>query len=178
MARQLGACCMAVLDASQNQLVGGGQCHRAKSSCCCSSRAACCGTERQLSSTPCVWPAAVMEAGRQEEDEELIKSVCMLCVCMQGDGFMSALSRSVLLRGSDMLTVLDVSENGIGDNGAAALAATLAAAGARSLTHIAKATAALRLRTPAVCWGFVLLCGLQLSVSWSQLNPQAGACWC
>lgn len=63
MARQLGACCMAVLDASQNQLVGGGQCHRAKPSCCCSSRAACCGTERhvqpqyvawRLSSTPCV----------------------------------------------------------------------------------------------------------------------------
>lgn len=84
-----------------------------------------------------------MQAGRQEENEDLVKAVCMLCVCMQGDGFMSALSRSVLLRGSDMLTVLDLSENGIGDNGAAALAATLAAAGARILTHIANGSSTL-----------------------------------
>jgi hypothetical protein len=61
----------------------------------------------------------------------------MLCVGVQGDGFMSALSRSVLLRGADMLTVLDLSENCIGDNGAAALAATLAAAGAHNCTQVA-----------------------------------------
>lgn len=115
-----------------------------------------------------------MEAGRQEEDEELIKSVCMLCVCMQGDGFMSALSLSVLLRGSDMLTVLDLSENGIGDNGAAALAATLAAAGENILTHIAPTTAALWLRTPSVCWALVLLSFAVVSLQQS-VEPTG---WC
>lgn len=48
---------------------------------------------------------------------------------VQGDSFLSTLSRSMLLREADVLAVLDLSENDIGDNGAAALAATLAAAG-------------------------------------------------
>jgi hypothetical protein len=57
----------------------------------------------------------------------LLWSTCTHVV--QGDGFLSTLSRSTLLREADVLTVLDLSENDIGDNGAAALAATLAAAG-------------------------------------------------
>jgi hypothetical protein len=54
---------------------------------------------------------------------------------VQGDSFLSTLSRSTLLREADVLTVLDLSENDIGDNGAAALAATLAAAGGITLSR-------------------------------------------
>lgn len=48
---------------------------------------------------------------------------------VQGDSFVASLSACPLLAESDVLTVLDLSENAIGDNGAAALAAAAAAAG-------------------------------------------------
>jgi hypothetical protein len=62
--------------------------------------------------------------------------VPLLC-WLQGDCFLSALSRSTLLREADVFTVLDLSENAIGDSGAAALAATLAAAGVLGSEHAA-----------------------------------------
>jgi hypothetical protein len=62
--------------------------------------------------------------------------VPLLCL-LQGDCFLSALSRSTLLLEADVLSVLDLSENAIGDSGAAALAATLAAAGAQGSGHAA-----------------------------------------
>jgi hypothetical protein len=52
---------------------------------------------------------------------------------LQGDSFVACISSSPLLVESDVLTVLDLSENAIRDNGAAALAATMAAAGQASL---------------------------------------------
>lgn len=48
------------------------------------------------------------------------------------------------MRGSDVLTVLDLSENAIGDSGAAALAASLAAAGAQNSSRLVRQQCAQR----------------------------------
>lgn len=62
----------------------------------------------------------------------------MLMICwyllMQGNFFLATLSRSAMLRAGDTLTVLDLSENAIADDGAATLAAVLGAAGKSSTT--------------------------------------------
>lgn len=54
---------------------------------------------------------------------------CCCILCHQGDTFLAAFSRSPLMREGETLTLLDLSENRLGDNGSAVLAATLAAAG-------------------------------------------------
>lgn len=146
MARQLGSCCMTVLDASQNQLVSTGRgmetaaiwqqqgCNASKRAallwlvqaaamCACTHRLLnyCLQQDCYVSWVPVGWQAWWAS-----------QHVCMLC-WLQGDCFLSALSRSALLREADVLTVLDMSENAIGDSGTAALAATLAAAGGPAL---------------------------------------------
>lgn len=74
-----------------------------------------------------------------------------VCVCgVQGDSFIACISSSPLLVESDVLTVLDLSENAIRDNGAAALAATMAAAGQAPLQCWAHALGSKSLN-PAPC---------------------------
>lgn len=55
--------------------------------------------------------------------------VLLACLKLQSDGFLSALGETSLLREAFTLSTLDLCENNVGDEGAAALAAALAAAG-------------------------------------------------
>jgi len=55
--------------------------------------------------------------------------ILLLPSLLQDNCFLSTLSRGPLLREMDTLTVLDLSENAVGDAGAATLAAVLRAAG-------------------------------------------------
>lgn len=59
----------------------------------------------------------------------MVQWLILLPPLVQDDCFLSTLSRGPLLREMDTLTVLDLSENAIGDTGAATLAAVLRAAG-------------------------------------------------